>query len=268
MSTSIHESLCTISPRENVTVVIEQPNQASSAQGIELFEDLLWDLAALSFVPHVFQPSLTFFPASAMDGEDPNGTNDPVEERTGAQSEATVCAQLVSVVCPKNLPLSVCTDTHSFTHVFTSYIRIRAVTFQSPGSPVPPRGFQPACPGSLSQYVETPAYDVYLYIHIYVVVISHCALVLMYTHIHMRTRKPCLCPQAQYPRSFALVRDGEDPVILVAETDADYHRSGVVFLVCWMFYCDKSGCFNAYLHMHIGVVVFANICHQDPIKVY
>ena len=30
--------------------------------------------------------------------------------------------------------------------------------------------------------------------------------------------------KARYPRSFALVRDGEEPVILIAETDADYHR--------------------------------------------
>lgn len=30
--------------------------------------------------------------------------------------------------------------------------------------------------------------------------------------------------QARHPRSFALVRDGCDPVILIAKTDADYHR--------------------------------------------
>lgn len=37
-------------------------NQASSAQGVELFEDLLWDMAMLSFEERIFEPSLTFFP--------------------------------------------------------------------------------------------------------------------------------------------------------------------------------------------------------------
>jgi hypothetical protein len=37
--------------------------QASSAQGVELFEDLLWDIAKLSFAEHIFAPSLTHFPA-------------------------------------------------------------------------------------------------------------------------------------------------------------------------------------------------------------
>jgi hypothetical protein len=37
-------------------------NQASSAQGVELFEDLLWDVAKLSFAEHIFEPSLTYFP--------------------------------------------------------------------------------------------------------------------------------------------------------------------------------------------------------------
>ncbi|CAM9536665.1 unnamed protein product [Chrysoparadoxa australica] len=40
-------------------------NQASSAQGVELFEDLLWDVAKLSFAEHIFEPSLTFFPGSS-----------------------------------------------------------------------------------------------------------------------------------------------------------------------------------------------------------
>lgn len=103
-------------PGKNVTAIV-QTTQASSAQGIELFEDLLWDLAALSFVPHVFQPSLTFFPASGMDGgEDPNGSRDAAGEGTRnvtETSEASVCAQLVNVVilvCPKNLPHRVYRD--------------------------------------------------------------------------------------------------------------------------------------------------------------
>lgn len=59
---------------------------------------LLWDLASLSFVSHVFQPSLTFFPGNS--GDDPNGSDDGVGEGTRKvmeTSEATVCAQLVSV---------------------------------------------------------------------------------------------------------------------------------------------------------------------------
>ena len=82
--------------RENASVA--EQTQASSAQGIELFEDLLWDLASLSFVSHVFQPSLTFFPGNS--GDDPNGSDDGVGEGTRKvmeTSEATVCAQLVSV---------------------------------------------------------------------------------------------------------------------------------------------------------------------------
>lgn len=39
-----------------------------------------------------------------------------------------------------------------------------------------------------------------------------------------QTYTPCLCRQARYPRGFALVRDGQEPVILVAETDTDFHR--------------------------------------------
>lgn len=98
-------------PGKNTNVAFVQTNQASSAQGIELFEDLLWDLASLSFIPHVFQPSLTLFPASAMDVEEnPNGTRDvgggTDRNFMETQSEASVSAQLVSavtVVCPKNL---------------------------------------------------------------------------------------------------------------------------------------------------------------------
>lgn len=90
--------------RENANVPKQM--QASSAQGIELFEDLLWDLATLSFVPHVFQPSLTFFPGNSSD--DPNVPDDGVGEGTSKvkeTSESTVCAQLVSAVermPPKN----------------------------------------------------------------------------------------------------------------------------------------------------------------------
>ncbi|CAM9205957.1 unnamed protein product, partial [Scytosiphon promiscuus] len=109
-------------------------DQASSAQGIELFEDLLWDLATLSFVPHVFQPTLTFFPGSGG-GDDIIASADgvgPETRKIAETSEASVRAQL-----------------------------------------------------------------------------------------------------ARYPRSFALVRDGQEPVILVAETDSDYHRWTVVLrLAC------------------------------------
>ncbi|CAM9397615.1 unnamed protein product, partial [Phaeothamnion confervicola] len=41
-------------------------NQASSAQGVELFEDLLWDVASLSFANHIFEPSLAFFPSKPL----------------------------------------------------------------------------------------------------------------------------------------------------------------------------------------------------------
>eukprot|EP01084_Bolivina_argentea_P245060 410395_1 len=41
-------------------------NQASSAQRIELFEDLIWDIAKLSFSEHIFEPSLTFFPSRTL----------------------------------------------------------------------------------------------------------------------------------------------------------------------------------------------------------
>lgn len=72
--------------------------QASSAQGIELFEDLLWDLASLSFVTHVFEPSLTFFP-----GNIGTGSNESPKEVAEAEiyedemSEAIVCTELVSL---------------------------------------------------------------------------------------------------------------------------------------------------------------------------
>ncbi|CAM9405507.1 unnamed protein product, partial [Ectocarpus sp. 4 AP-2014] len=107
-------------------------DQASSAQGIELFEDLLWDMATLSFVPQVFQPTLTFFPGNA-NGEDTNTAREEIGKGVRNATEATeasVCAQL-----------------------------------------------------------------------------------------------------ARYPRSFALVRDGEEPVILVADTDSDYHRWTVVLRI-------------------------------------
>lgn len=75
--------------------------QASSAHGIELFEDLLWDLATLSFVPHVFQPTLTFFPTSGGEGSNGYGDKDGAREGTRSfteTSEASICAQLVSDV--------------------------------------------------------------------------------------------------------------------------------------------------------------------------
>lgn len=87
------------SPREHETVFVQI--QASSAHGIELFEDLLWDLATLSFVPHVFQPTLTFFPGSGGEGSNGYGDKDAVGEGTrnfSDMSEASVCAQLVSAV--------------------------------------------------------------------------------------------------------------------------------------------------------------------------
>lgn len=77
--------------------------QASSAHGIELVEDLLWDLASLSFVPHVFQPTLTFFPASGGEGSNGNRDKDGVGGGTRdftETSEASICAQLVSAVAP------------------------------------------------------------------------------------------------------------------------------------------------------------------------
>lgn len=77
--------------------------QASSAHGIELFEDLLWDLGTLSFVPHVFQPTLTFFPGSGGEGWNGYGDKDGGEGGTRnftdtSHGEASICAQLVSAV--------------------------------------------------------------------------------------------------------------------------------------------------------------------------
>lgn len=77
--------------------------QASSAHGIELFEDLLWDLATLSFVPHVFQPTLTFFPGGGGECSNGNGDKDGVGEGTqnlAEMTEASICAQLVSAIAP------------------------------------------------------------------------------------------------------------------------------------------------------------------------
>ena len=87
--------------------------QASSAHGIELFEDLLWDLATLSFVPHVFQPTLTFFPASGGKRSNGYGDKDGLGEGTRNftdASEANICAQLVSPVAQycKNIVYSYC----------------------------------------------------------------------------------------------------------------------------------------------------------------
>lgn len=173
----------TFSPRENVTVAIVQPNQASSAQGIELFEDLLWDLAALSFVPHVFQPSLTFFPASATDGEDPNGAKEAATA-TGVQSEATVCAQLVSVVtvvCLKNLPFPSVLDASEY-DLYSSSLP----------PPPPPRDFHPPAHRSVAICRNVRLQHIYICI-VCVSSPHHTARSYSCTHIHMRTRKPCLC---------------------------------------------------------------------------
>lgn len=72
------------------------PTQASSAQGIELFEDLLWDLASLSFATRVFEPSLTFFPRDT--GEDDRVREEQARTKADADetSESSVSAVLVS----------------------------------------------------------------------------------------------------------------------------------------------------------------------------
>ena len=57
---SIYHAIIKLSWNPQLCVCAEQ---ASSAQGVELFEDLLWDIAKLSFAEHVFAPALTYFPA-------------------------------------------------------------------------------------------------------------------------------------------------------------------------------------------------------------
>lgn len=58
---------------------------------------MLWDLASLSFVSHVFEPSLTFFPRNVGGEEEKEAAGAGRDEGEG--SEADICAQLVSEPC-------------------------------------------------------------------------------------------------------------------------------------------------------------------------
>lgn len=87
------------SPYAPTFVFVNMFLQASSAQGIELFEDLLWDLASLSFATHVFEPSLTLFPVNIGMGDKDSSDGTAARRACAVDTiEGGLCAELVSTL--------------------------------------------------------------------------------------------------------------------------------------------------------------------------